>query len=708
MEVSEITPEEKVDIVLWGPYPTIIKEIIGDIVGVVRNSEYAIGIQSLNTKTLGGPHENESDVANVNITHDDLGKYENLPPELNKNSIVRGKTAWPTSFGSILQFYCRKRDKDRIINNWGHEKYLAPEIEGSRIVGTKIAFFGCPASEALDTIGEIEIGENLPHPTINGIWAKKSPLANRSYLIIDFSEKNIEQAIRLTKQAGLDGLYHSSPFDTWGHFKLKKYLFPNGRKGFRDCVEKARKEGITIGFHSLSNFTTPTDSYVSPLPDPRLAKVGFSTLTADIDTDIEEIPIESPEFFQKDTELNTVVIGNELIHYWAVSKEPPWKLLDCSRAEWGSNESVHKKGEKVGKLMDHGYKVFLTDFELTIEEAKNLAEFCNETGALQMSMDGLEGNWSTGHGQYGVVTFAQTWYNTLSPEIKANIRNDASIPEHFNWHINTYFNWGEPWYAGFRESQTLYRFKNQVFYERNFIPKMLGWFSLSESTSIEDTEWLLARAAGYNSGFTLALSVKSTAQQFAADSSIDESNNSGIISNILDAIREWETARMTGAFTKELQRDLCDNSREFHLEPISKNEWDLYERHLNRHKIDSKSSLTEFKIDNQGPEQPLQLILSLSGKIPINDFKIMLNGKQMVEFKGTFETGCTLKYSGGPHANIFDKAWINVGQIFVEEQNTNTNRGSNTVSIEYEHQDNSDLQIEVYTLSKPKRIVSSR
>ena len=42
--------------------------------------------------------------------------------------------------------------------------------------------------------------------------------------------------------------------------------------------------------------------------------------------------------------------------------------------------------------------------------------------------------------------------------------NDASNPGHFNWHIYTRMNWGEPWYAGFRESQTLYRFKNQVLF----------------------------------------------------------------------------------------------------------------------------------------------------------------------------------------------------------------------------------------------------
>src|SRR6185437_13740292 len=130
------------------------------------------------------------------------------------------------------------RNRDRVISNWGHDKYLAPAFHDGGVIGSKICLFGCPAAKALENIGAIELAEGLPHPIIDGIWGKISPGATASYLIVDFSESNVDRAIEMTKRAGLKYLYHSSPFQTWGHFKLKPKLFPNGWDGLRTCVEK--------------------------------------------------------------------------------------------------------------------------------------------------------------------------------------------------------------------------------------------------------------------------------------------------------------------------------------------------------------------------------------------------------------------------------------------------------------------------------------
>lgn len=573
-EIVAAESQVPIELVWWGPYPTTIGDIVGEVVGVVRNPEFAIGLQALNAKTLGGRPAAENDIGIDGQSLDDPGHYADLAPELNKDQCFRGSTAWPTPFGSELQAYCRDRRHDRIVENWGHAKYLAPAYDDGGVVGSKIALFAGPAPQALATIGAIEEAEGLPHPLVDGVWGKMSPTANASYLIIDFGEGNIDQAIALTQAAGLRYLYHSSPFETWGHFRLKPRLFPHGQDGLKACVDKARAAGIQVGFHTLSNFTTTNDPYVTPKPDPRLARVGISPLAAGIDAAMTEIPVEAPEVFQKQTDLNTVAIGDELVRYQSVSTTAPWRLLGCQRGAWGTTASAHAPGTMAGKLMDHGYKVFLTDMALAQEEAGNIARLCNYAGIRQISMDGLEGNWSTGHGQYGRVMFAKSWYDTLSPELRTGMRNDASNPAHFNWHINTYYNWGEPWYAGFRESQTLYRFKNQMFYTRNFLPRMLGWFALRPETNLADAEWLLARSAGYDAGFALAVSPDSAAQQAAATTDSTKANPQ--TTAILKAIKEWEAARMAGAFPAEVKAQLRDNRREFHLEAVEPGLWDLY------------------------------------------------------------------------------------------------------------------------------------
>jgi hypothetical protein len=53
-----------------------------------------------------------------------------------------------------------------------------------------------------------------------------------------------------------------------------------------------------------------------------------------------------------------------------------------------------------GVLKDHSYQVSLTDAALSQEVARNTATLRNHTGAIELSVDGLDGNWSTAMGQY--------------------------------------------------------------------------------------------------------------------------------------------------------------------------------------------------------------------------------------------------------------------------------------------------------------------
>jgi hypothetical protein len=571
LELTELRAPERVELVVWGPYPISIADLVGEVVGVVRDGERAVGIQALNTKTLGGYPSDESDIEPDGVVADDTGDYPGLPDELRKQQLWRGNTAAHTRYGSSLQAYCRNRDRQRVIKNWGQEKFVALPFDDGGVIGSRIALFACPASEPLATLGEIEVAEGLPHPMWDGKWAKMAPGATASYLIVDFGESTIDRAIEMTQRAGLKYLYQSSPFETWGHFKLKPELFPHGCDGFRGCVEKARQAGIEVGFHTLSNFITPNDPYVTPTPDPRLARIGTSELTADVDAAQTEIPVADPTWFHKKTPMNSVVIGEELVEYDSVSTEAPWRLLKCRRGAWGTKASQHRKGEAAGKLMDHDYKVFLTNAALSQEVARNIAAFCNHTGAVQLSFDGLEGNWSTGMGQYGCALFTQAWYDALEPELRGHIINDASNSHHFTWHVATRYNWGEPWYAGFRQSQTLYRLKNQLFYTRNLIPRMLGWFAVREETTPEDAEWLCARAAGFDAGFALATSFESKAQQISSGVVELEKKKAAI----LEVVRQWETARQSGAFPENVKPLLQDVNRDFHLVPLGPREWNL-------------------------------------------------------------------------------------------------------------------------------------
>ncbi|MBN9691155.1 MAG: hypothetical protein J0M24_13035 [Verrucomicrobia bacterium] len=696
-EVLEVRSSNRVECVVWGPYPTVIDETIGEIVGVVRDREAAVGIQSLNPKTLGGFPVNENDM-DVEFGADDRGFYPGLPAELTRGQGFRGDVARAMPFGSVLQAYCRDRSEARILSNWGHERYRVPPWSDGGVVGSRIALFAVPTPEALTTVGKIEVAEGLPHPQLDGEWAKTAQGARSSYLIVDFSEETVDRAIEMTRKAGLKYLYHSSPFATWGHFKLKPALFPRGWEGFRACVEKARKVGVQLGFHTLSNFITPDDPYVAPTPDSRLAVIGSADLKADLTADTTEIEVSEPSYFQKASALNTVRIGSELIRFKSVSSAAPWKLAGCQRGAWGTQASAHSAGVPVARLLDHDYKVFLADADLSVEIARNIARFCNETGAGQLSFDGLEGNWASGYGQYGRTLFTDAWYRALDPERQGTVINDASNPGHYNWHINTRMNWGEPWYAGFRESQTLYRFKNQVLFERNFMPSMLGWFALRSDTSLEDAEWLLARAAGFNAGFALATSLASTAQLAADPDSADTARQYGALSSILATIHRWETARMAGAFSPSVRARLRDNSREFQLEEAGPGRWKLREAFVGRPA--STNATPELSFLNPAEPQPLQWLLRSTSRESGPGPRVSVNGREIVNLAATFlSPGGAVRYAGGTEAVVYDSAWREVGRVPVDPTRARVGPGESKVALSPAVLGSAPFKWEVRTLS---------
>jgi hypothetical protein len=370
------------------------------------------------------------------------------------------------------------------------------------VVGSKIALFSCAESETLDWLEQIELAEGLPHPTIDGIWFKKSNVYGKSYMISSFGESDMDEMIDYAKRSGLISLYHEGPFASWGHFVLNPEQFPNGRDGLKQCADKA---------HALTNFINTNDPYITPIPDERLSLTGSSVLTDPITSDQTTIAVVSPEYFNQEESntLHAAKIGSEIIRYRKVTDTAPYQLLDCIRGAYGTIKAEHKAGELVGKLFDHPYQVFFPNLEMQREIATNIATLMNETGVDHLDLDGHEGALASGQGDYALELFAKDVFEQVDHDLLIG----TSISKTFYWHIGSYYNWGEPWYGGFKESMQQYRIDNQGLFDRNFMPHMLGWYLLTENTTLPEMEWMLARAAGYNAGFAMVARPKALAME---------------------------------------------------------------------------------------------------------------------------------------------------------------------------------------------------
>ena len=628
LTVRRAEPAAAVHAIIWGPYPTTIRTTVGEIIGVVRDSETALGLQVLNAKTLGGDLPNDEG-----------------------STWARGIAATTTPFGSTIQAYAINRDRERHVDAWGgvYKNMPVTPIPGETVVGSAIALFASTASETFDRLERIAVAEKLPRPTIDGVWFPKTRLYGRSYMISSFSEAESDEMIAYAKRSGLYSLYHEGPFKSWGHFVLDETQFPNGRAGLRQVVAKAKAAGLHLGVHTLTNFINTNDPYVTPVPDDRLSVTGTSTLVRDISATQTEIEVASPEYFApvKDNTLFTVKIGKELIQYRAVSDAAPYRLLDVQRGAFGTTASAHAAGATVGKLFDHPYKVFFPNFAMQREVATNLATFLNETGVDHIDFDGHEGALASGQGDYALAVFAED----VLRQTKHDLINGTSISKTFYWHIGSYYNWGEPWYGGFKESMQQYRIDNQALFDRNYMPHMLGWYLLTEQTTLPEMEWMLARAAGYSAGFAMV----------ARPRALRANANSGVL---LDAIREWEDARTSGAFSEAQRALLKDPANEFHLEKTSEGAWELSRMLLSpvftRERVErqpGEPTSTTWRMEQTWAEQPLQFRLTVNGKSgAVRKIVLQVDRFAPIAIPGELAAGESVVYDGSAELRVYDSS----------------------------------------------------
>jgi len=634
-----------IDLILWGPFTTMLSDSIGESVGVVCGNKYAVGLQALNMKTVGGwPAELER-LTTASPSYPE-GRYA-----------YEESVAWPASEGSLLQAFARDRSAAARRVVWERKNISVAPVEGAdaNIAGSKIALFGCPVQEVLNVIEEIELGEGLPHPTLEGEWAKTSRHASQSYLITNFSEADIRDAVEYAGKAGLKAVYHPGPFVNWGHFDLDPAAFPNGDEGLRACVKRAEEAGIRVGVHTLTNFLTLNDPYVTPLPDARIQTAGSAVLMENIGGDSAEIPVDDPEPFRLSLYLNRARIGDELIEYDAVSESPPWRLIGCRRGCFRTEAAAYPAGETVWRVWDHPYDVFFPGLQMQDEFADRLNRLFRFAGLGQISFDGLEGCYATGHEDYAASRFVMRCYEGWENEMI----NDASLLTHYLWHVHTRMNWGEPWGAAMREGQLEYRLRNQQYFERNFFPRMLGWFLMRsatrkfEATTLDEIEWMLSKAAGFDAGFALS-------------ANMDVLGKNGNADELLEAVKRWESARNAGAFTEEQRERLRDPHSNWHLETAEEGGFSLYPIEISSiFECDSEEQQpgqpggAEWAFENRFGDQPLRFVMRVqswggSGSVKRPSFQI---GGRFMLIDTDLSPGEYLVCDGGASCRIYDQNW---------------------------------------------------
>lgn len=663
LTLQTLTNRDQIEAITWGPYATTFSQYIGETVGVVRDSVFSIGVQALNLYTTEGlPHLGDDASGGTYIDplpgqtvpdelKDKIGTkidFINVNVEGDMPDYVRnwrGNAAVKRDYGSDLQFFARDWRKPRTIDIYGRKQQVTAVDQD--YIGSSIALFAAPSDKALEVIGEIEEGESLPHPMADGVWIKKRDLPNPAYMLYDGA--NLDRALDYADSCNSQLLHIGDIFKSWGHFELNTSRFPQGAAQIKAFTDKARQRNIEIGVHTLTMFTSQHDAYITPIPSDSLCIAGSTTLAKEINATDREILIADPTFFVYTGPTHTVKIGKELIAYKEVSKEKPYRLMDCTRGQFGTKPAVHASGEQVDKLVNDDYSGFFPDINLQDQYADRLAEVCKETGIGLMDFDGYAGSSPTGHGCFGAGKFVDRWYKNLD---KHYITCGAGTFHHY-WHIYSFMNWGEPWYNNLRESQVNYRMENQRYFERNLMPGMLGWFKLEATYRPDDIEWIQARSAAFDAGYLLRV-----------DESIEQN---GFKSRLFESIREWQKVRNQHLLTSAQRERMKNPKNEFHLEKVSEGAWNLYDVTLqgkNTHKFRLVQSgeplLSKFAFTNPYDKQPVQFYANVlpgddtNGKL--SQLRLTVEGNAPIEVPVELKAGNKL-YCDGQNVYVCDEHW---------------------------------------------------
>ena len=627
LELESLEPRNGIDDIQWGDYCTNITNLMGEIIGVARDTSeavnYAIGVLALDDNTISGESRFTSETGSPSyIVHNPDPKKHTLPMELYEGKVftvggdghndvafynrrgayyrmLYGNAAMTDLNGRIrIHYHARDRRKGKMIyspegapvmvNNEPNHM-MRQDVPGVDFIGSAIALWGSPDSTALmDVIQDIVKEEGLPYPTFQGKWVKDPT----SFMPDVRTYGNLYDSIAsYVKQMGLKVVHaYDHPFlhpdrnnggflDGPDH-KRKPYHFTSGDLSHREYASLLKKDGLILGRTSITNSMAPGSKDCSPVPSDSSCILHRRTLTCDLSETDTLIYVDDPTHLEEIScweghcpELNMVKIGKELIHYLGITDTPPYRLKKVTRGYWGTKPVAHSKGDHVDKLqvtVGWGYQGLVPNLELQDEIARHYADLCKHSGLGMFDFDGQEFLFHTGFGTYGVKRFFRQMFEQAKLHDLPHIRFTGATLSEGSWHYQSIWNVG----GGKNIYDTQLRVWGSTTSQgqnlrdvtyANFFPSSFGAnFPITAASTAEEYEHIEATAVGYGATYSMTLGQKD----------VESCPNKYAIFQV---IRTWEEARRANAFPSHIRKLLQDPALSWRLERNEgQSSWTLY------------------------------------------------------------------------------------------------------------------------------------
>ena len=665
-QLVSLAPRGDVDNVVWGPLHTTVSKIIGDLIGVVREYDWAIGLYGLDDNTIAGPpvdgdcygmgyflhspdpvklplpsQYKEGQWFNVGGDGQDDHAFYSHPEEYFQGIFGTGAKLEP-EFGSTVAYHSRDRRKPCThffsllpgMQRYRPRHQISDALEGVDFIGSGVALYACPDDEGLHTIESIVIAEGLPHVVIDGKWIRDPSAAGVTLNWNGAYDKCIEYAKALgVKDVSREtGEFYPCLGNNWSAGNVGFTNRPP--MSFKDFTAECHRNGLSNGgLHALCLFLQGgISSDVTPVPSEHLQTVCRTKLAKDISATDTEIVVTDPSFLAEKgvwpwgDESNYLRIGGEMMRYEGISTNAPWTIRGVKRGH-ASKAAGHKAGDELVKLQQNCFNGFVPDMTLLLAYADYYADLMYRNGMDAIGFDGFESTLYQNQGYYGTRIFCRRLFETYAkltggkaPRVTGsnvfagswefmNACNVGGGDAMFNAQTGRRGTEGKDIGGGF---------------SRSYYPATFGIQGWHCDWSLYDAENLQAKLVGWDA--TCALSV-----------SQDAIDATGERDAIFPAFRAWQHARVLQVFSRAQKEKLRDPGFKFHLEQTGAKRFVLYPVSEVRISESAGSETKQVALANPYDTQPFQFALQVGG--PVHGCVITLPDGAQIKSDRKMENG---------------------------------------------------------------------
>jgi hypothetical protein len=482
------------------------------------------------------------------------------------------------------------------------------------VVGAKVALIGVPVGEILPLLRKIvSNAHDLPSIRSAGAWADETSFTHGSYLFNfgTLTEETVDDWIEMAGSLGFNQIdnHGGSQFFRFGDLHLDEEKWPDGWHNYKRIVARLHEAGIASILHTYGFFIDKGAIYVTPVPHPQLDAFRSFTLAEPISESAQQIQVvESTAtistiigFFERNSA--TLHIGDELVTFSGVTREPPYSFTGCTRGVHGTRVAEHPAGTQARHLKElFGYFVPDCESPLFEEIARNHAEVTDYADFDGFYLDAMDGS-DLLRGASEAWYWGQRFVFLIYKHMKKRVSMEMSAMWHQMWNLRS--RW-QAWDYPMRGYKRFVDIHLDAVRSGLLLPLQLGWWNFLhfappqvEPCFPDVIDYLGCKLIGHNAGLSLTGAVN-------RDNLVDIP----LYRCLVDRLKTLETLRHDDYFSESVRAQLREPGKEFTLCQDALGAWRFKPVSYERHKVvNSDAWSSRWTAYNCFSKQPVGLRL---------------------------------------------------------------------------------------------------